>query len=67
VRAVRFELIDRLSIVACRKRQNCSWHFVVWEPRTRRVFDPMKTEPVALPVSSLNHRYRPFSRLSIRR
>jgi hypothetical protein len=67
VRATRFELIDRLSIVACRKRGDGSWHFIIWEPRTSRVFDPLKHAPVAADVGRLNRLYRPFSRLSVKR
>lgn len=64
-RVTTWTKIDSTSIVACGKRRNkhgeVEWHWVVYEPSSDIVYDPLKARPVARRAI----RRRPFSYLAV--
>ncbi len=70
VRCASFESADSLSIFACKWEDGTgNWHWVVYDPASRRLYDPNRDGPMTLTdktVSVMNRRYRPYSRLAVR-
>lgn len=71
-RAVRSTSLVRVaepSIVACKWRERKVgepvWHWIVYDPCTGHIYDPLKRLPLLL-TESRDERYAPFSRLAVR-
>jgi len=67
VRAACFEAAEEISIFGVkRSRDRKRWHWVIYDPSTGCLHDPMLPEPLMF-NASLNKRYLPFSRQTVRR
>lgn len=65
VRATTFEQASEPSIFAVKWReQSRKWHWVLYDPRTRRIFDPNRPRPIPL-TPAVDRRYRPYSRMTV--
>jgi hypothetical protein len=65
VRATRFDQADQVSIFGVKRTHDGKrWHWVVYDPFTARLYDPMLPKPLPF-TESLNVRYRPFSRQAV--
>ena len=59
-----FTRVHELSIVRCRYSERTGMsHWVVFDPDTGTLFDPLKSSPVRTDATKLDRRLRPFSRL----
>lgn len=69
VRCASFESAASLSIFACKWRDGGYWHWVLYDPTRRRLYDPNRDGPIEMTdktMSVMDRRYRPYSRLAVR-
>lgn len=65
VRSTSFEQASEPSIFACKWREKSdSRHWVLYDPRSRRIYDPARPRPIPL-TPAVNRRYRPHSRMTV--
>lgn len=63
-----FGQIKTLSIVACKWREvrdEHHWHWIVFNPKSGFVFDPLAKGSAKLGLEKLDTKYRPFSALVV--
>jgi hypothetical protein len=65
-RCTSFDRIAKLAVVGCRYRAVTeTWHWIVYDPEGWTLFDPIRDEAITATRMSLDHRYRPFSRMYV--